>query len=95
MMYPIVLKNEPKKDLVEFLEKYGIETRDMLPLINQPIYKKMFNIQIGQYPVADWINSNGFYIGCHQDLSQDDLDHVIRVIGSYLMAHPLDEELII
>src|SRR3989344_6339619 len=31
MMFPIVLKNAPKEELVNFLENNGIETRDMLP----------------------------------------------------------------
>lgn len=83
MMYPIVIKNEPKKELVQFLEKHGIETRDMLPLINQPVYKKLFNIVQGQYPVADWINNNGFYVGCHQNLGQEDLDHIATVMKLY------------
>ena len=85
MMYPIVLKNEPKKDLVEFLEKYGIETRDMLPLICQPIYKEMFKIKLGDYPVSDWVNSNGFYIASHQDLTKQDLDHMVNVITQYFV----------
>lgn len=89
MMYPIVLRNESKVALVQFLERHGIETRDMLPLINQPIYKKMFGIKPGDYPVADWINSNGFYVGCHQDLTQDDLDHIINVMSTYLKEHPV------
>ena len=38
MMFPIVLKNEKKANLVNYLEENGIETRDMLPLINQPFY---------------------------------------------------------
>lgn len=86
MMYPIVLHNETKTSLVNYLEKYGIETRDMLPLINQPIYKKMFGIKEGDYPVADWINKNGFYVGCHQDLTQEDLNHIINVIHSYFVS---------
>lgn len=83
MMYPIVLKYESKTDFVNYLEKYGIETRDMLPLINQPIYQERFNIKPGDYPVADWINANGFYIGCHQDLTQEDLDYMIQIASAY------------
>lgn len=88
MMYPIVLKYQNKKNIVQFLEKYGIETRDMLPLICQPIYKKVFNITLGQYPIADWINQNGFYVGCHQELSTNDLDHIIHVIEEYFNQNP-------
>ena len=83
MMFPMVLKNQTKVNLVNYLEKHGIETRDMLPLINQPIYQKLFKINVKDYPVADWINTNGFYIGCHQDLTVPDLDYVVRVLKSY------------
>jgi len=83
MMYPIVLLNEPKTNLVNYLENNGIETRDMLPLINQPVYKKLFNINQADYPVSSWIIKNGFYIGCHQDLTQDNLDYIIANIQSY------------
>ncbi len=83
MMFPIVLFNEPKKNLVHYLEDNGIETRNMLPLINQPIYKKMFNIKEEDYPVAKWINDNGFYVGCHQDLTIQDLDLIIQTIDNY------------
>lgn len=84
MMFPIVLRNESKVKLVHYLENNGIETRDMLPLINQPIYQKLFNIRPEwDYPVAHWINTNGFYLGCHQDLYIEDLDHIIDTIKSY------------
>ncbi len=77
MMYPIVLRGKKKEKLVNHLENSGIETRDMLPLISQPIYRKLFSIDEKDYPVADWINSNGFYIGCHQDVSKDDISYII------------------
>jgi len=83
MMYPIVLRHEHKRKMVYFLEKHGIETRDMLPLIYQPIYQKIFHITQGQYPVADWIDSNGFYVGCHQELTLQDLDHIVVTIEAY------------
>lgn len=30
---------------------------------SQPIYQEMFKIDVNDYPVANWINNNGFYIG--------------------------------
>jgi perosamine synthetase len=83
MMFPIVLLNETKTKLVNYLEEHGVETREMLPLINQPIYKKLFNLNPKDYPVADWVNNNGFYVGCHQDLTPEDLDYVIALIKNY------------
>lgn len=81
MMYPLVLRGESKHDLVNFLEQRGVETRDMLPLVNQPVYSKM--VSEDAFPVAKWINSNGFYIGCHQDLSAVDLDYMVELFERY------------
>lgn len=53
MMYPIVLRDEAKADFVNYLEQHGVETREMMPLINQPIYKQLFAICDQEYPVAN------------------------------------------
>lgn len=84
MMYPIVLKKEHKKDLVNFLEERNIETREMVPLINQPIYKKMFGSNLeSRYPVAKWINESGFYIGSHPYLSTREVKYIVDTIHQY------------
>lgn len=80
MMYPIVLKKEKKARLVNFLEENGVETRDMLPLTNQPVYKRILGVKEEDYPIAKWINENGFYVGCHQDLGPEELDHIAKTI---------------
>ncbi|MCX6707120.1 MAG: DegT/DnrJ/EryC1/StrS family aminotransferase [Candidatus Woesearchaeota archaeon] len=84
MLFPIVLKYEQKEELVNFLENKGIETRDMMPITNQPVYKRLFSIKEDDSPVAKWINKNGFYIGCHQDLTKEDLDYIIKVFHSFV-----------
>ena len=78
MMYPIVLKQGNKKDLMFFLEENLIETRDMMPLLNQPVYRELFGNIEDKYPVAKRINNNGFYIGCHQYLKKHELDYMIK-----------------
>lgn len=83
MMFPIVLRHEPKLNLVNFLEHHGVETREMLPLINQPIYQQLFALKAADYPVADWINRNGFYVGCHHNLSTEDLDRMAALFLRY------------
>ena len=83
MMYPIVIKEESKKGLVNFLEKNGVETRDMLPLTNQPVYKDLLGWNEEEYPVAKWINENGFYIGCHQNLIPLELDYITDLFDKY------------
>ena len=78
--FPIVIKKEEisRDKLILFLEKNGIETRYMMPLLNQPIYKEIFGINLeSHYPVARYINNHGFYIGCFPELTKDDLDYII------------------
>ncbi len=92
MMFPLVLRNEPKEELVNFLEQNGVETRDMLPLTNQPVYHRLFGWREEDYPVAHWINQNGFYIGCHQELSEFDLDYMAELFERYFRQQPAREE---
>lgn len=84
MMYPIVLREEEKGPLVNHLEARGIETREMLPLTNQPAYQSWCNER--DYPVAQWVNRSGFYIGCHQDLTQVDIDRVGAAFDEFFGA---------
>ncbi len=84
MMYPIVVREGVDRDeLVLFLEKQGIETRYLLPLINQPVYERMWGHIEDRYPVAKWINRNGFYIGCHPELTKDDVGYIGEVFGRF------------
>ena len=82
MMYPIlVAPNVNKWEVMAYLEAHEIETREMLPLTNQPVYEGLFDQ--ADYPVADFVNRHGFYIGCHQDLAQDDLSRIVEVLRGY------------
>ncbi|MBP2654164.1 MAG: hypothetical protein H6Q73_1733 [Firmicutes bacterium] len=87
MMYPIVVKNTAsftRKEFTEHLEKNNIESRPMLPLLNQPIYVKLFGNIERDYPAAHWINDNGFYIGCHHGLDEEDLERIIECIEGFI-----------
>lgn len=84
MVFPIVLRHGSKTKLVQYLEGKGIETRDMLPLINQPFYKTIFpHLSEADFPVARWTNESGFYIGCYPELSQAEQEYVVTTIQSY------------
>ncbi len=80
MMFPILIKDTSlfdRNEIVRYLEKNNIETRPMLPLLNQPIYKQIFGDIEDEYPVAKSINTNGFYIGCHHGLEERDLNEML------------------
>ncbi len=77
MLFGILNKSGSKTELVDFLEDNGIETRELLPLLNQPVYKKIFGNIESKYPVAKKINRSGFYIGCHPYITDRQITHVI------------------
>ncbi len=78
MLFGIVYKQGDKTDLINFLEDNGIETRDLLPLINQPVYVKLFGNLEDKYPVSRTLIRSGFYIGCHQYITNKQIDYVIN-----------------
>jgi dTDP-4-amino-4,6-dideoxygalactose transaminase len=83
MLFPLVVRQGEKRSLVNYLENRGIETRDLMPLLNQPIYTKLFGDLESHYPVAASLNQSGFYIGCHQYMSDRDVDYIIKVFHTF------------
>jgi CDP-6-deoxy-D-xylo-4-hexulose-3-dehydrase len=44
----------------------------------QPAYAQY--AQAGAWPVAERVGANGFYVGCHQYLTDDDIDEMAKTI---------------
>lgn len=85
MFYPIVLRDPSvsRDDLILYLEQHGVETRYLLPLINQPAYRERFGDLDAEYPVAAWLNANAFYVGCHPQISDADADRIIETFHGF------------
>jgi len=85
MMLPIRSPHGEKWELIHFLEKNGIETREILPLYT-PITEKYFGTKINfrtNFPMSWEILERGFYIGCHSFLTKEDLNYIIRIFGEW------------
>ena len=88
MMYPIVCRTPELRDrLVIALERGGVETRFLLPILGQPCYRGRLEFPEGTFPVAEKTLAHGFYIGSHQGMTDDDVATVARI-----MRPILDEE---
>jgi dTDP-4-amino-4,6-dideoxygalactose transaminase len=86
MLFPIVVKDGSKQELVNFLEVNLIETRDLFPLLNQPVYRRIFGKLEKQFPVSQALARNGFYIGCHQYLSMDEKEYIVTKFQEYFIG---------
>jgi CDP-6-deoxy-D-xylo-4-hexulose-3-dehydrase len=89
LAYPMVIKDFERisrKKLRLELEKRQIETRPLFGCIptQQPAYAYLSERYRGKLPNAEFLGSHGFYIGCHQYLSYEQLDHVIKSFGEIL-----------
>lgn len=82
MMFPIVIKDDSidRDVFCLYLERKGIETRPLMPLLTQPVYVNMWGRISRNFPVAHRAQTKGFYVGCHQQLTDVDLDFMSRTI---------------
>lgn len=85
MLYPIVLIDDriEKEDLLLFLEENEVETRLFMPLLSQPIYKKIFGEIENNYPIAKKLTERGFIIGSHPYLSDQDIKYVQKLFHTF------------
>lgn len=87
--YPIVIKKPEtisRKKLRETLEKKGVETRPLYGCIptQQPAYSYLKKKYQGKLPNAEYVGTNGFYVGCHQYLTEDDLEFIVKTFEETL-----------
>ena len=87
--YPLVIR-DPKRlnreRLQIALEREGVETRPLFGCVplHQPAYAHLKKQYVGKLPNAEYIGANGFYIGCHQYLTREDLEHVSAAFDKVL-----------
>jgi len=93
MLYGLVMRHENKRRMVNFLENLNIETRELLPLINQPIYRRLYGELEEHYPVAKKLDQSGFYIGCHYYMSDEEVEFVVQAFHEFF-ANEYSSELV-
>lgn len=89
LAYPLILKNSKKISRLSLrreLEKRGIETRPLFGCIptQQPAYSYLKKQYEGKLPTAEYIGANGFYIGCHQYISEEDIEYIGKTFEEIL-----------
>lgn len=74
-----------RAQLTRHLEEHGIETRTLFA--SMPTQCPGFahlGYRPGQFPVAEYMGLNGIHVGCHQDLSVEDMDYLLEVLDDFV-----------
>ncbi len=79
--------NFTKEDFVVFLEKEGVDSRNLFYSIptQTPSYEFMGH-KLGDFPETEFCSNNGTHIGCHQDIEIPQMDHVITTVAKFLKS---------
>ena len=85
------LKIVDRGKLCNFLNKNGIETRVIVSgnFASQPVVKTFKHSVIGDLSNANKIMTNGFSIGIHQNLSNNQIKYIFNVFKKYLKSEHL------
>lgn len=86
--FPIILRQDApftKKQFTDFLTSRGIDNRNLFYSIPSQC-ECYFGVgwQLGPYNNAEYASNYGTHIGCHQDLSEDQLKYVIDSVKEFL-----------
>lgn len=88
--FHIILKpglNFTKDDFVTYLEKEGVDSRNLFYSIptQTPSYEFM-GYHEGDFPETEYCSNHGTHIGCHQDITLEQCDYVIDVVTQFLKS---------
>jgi CDP-6-deoxy-D-xylo-4-hexulose-3-dehydrase len=86
--FPITVKENPRfrrTDLVAFLEKNLIETRNLFSgnLLRHPAYADIRHRVVGDLTNSDLVTSNTFFIGVYPGLDPAHLDYVLEKFDAF------------
>ena len=88
MMYPMVCNDSvDRESLLMHLENNGVETRYLFPLLDQPVYQKLFPSEAEKFPVAQRLAKQGFFIGMHQGFTSGDMRYIAETIHAYFLGY--------
>lgn len=85
---PFLLKHKgDKENLQKYLTKRGVESRPIITgnLLKQP-FLKSFSAS-GKFPNANFIHTNGFYIGNNQFVDKQRLDYLKNVLDEFFQGY--------
>jgi CDP-6-deoxy-D-xylo-4-hexulose-3-dehydrase len=77
-------------ELLRVLEEANIQTRVTMAgnILRHPIYKNAFPEEAARpFPVSDQVMREGFLVGCHHGMNDEDVDRVSAVLIDFAKKH--------
>jgi dTDP-4-amino-4,6-dideoxygalactose transaminase len=88
--FSIILKpgvNFTKDEFVTFLEKEGVDSRNLFYSIpTQTASYQFMGYRKGDFPESEYCSDQGTHIGCHQDVGEAQMDYVVQVVEKFLKS---------
>ncbi|MDD3375034.1 MAG: DegT/DnrJ/EryC1/StrS family aminotransferase [Candidatus Omnitrophica bacterium] len=88
--FPIIVKKDApftRNELVDYLDKNGIDTRDLFSSMpTQCAGFKYLGHRLGEFPVSEFMGTNGLHIGVHQDIGAQQIDYVFETVGDFIKS---------
>lgn len=93
LAFPLTVREDApfnRYGLLKALEDNGIQTRVLFSgnILRHPAYNKRKRKVIGKLRSADYIMANGFLIGCHQGMTDSDVNYITKVAEDFLCELP-------
>ncbi len=77
--------NFTKDEFVTFLEKEGVDSRNLFYSIpTQTDSYAFMGHKPGDFPETEFCSDNGTHIGCHQDVGIEQMDYVVATVDKFL-----------
>lgn len=89
LAYPLLIQQGSRvkrKAIRAFLEENGVESRPLFGCIptQQPAYDFLKEHYKGRLPNAEYAGENGFYIGCHQYMTEEDIEYIGALFDRFM-----------
>lgn len=89
---PVLVKPDApfsRKELTDYLEKEGVETRPIVAgnIARHPAAKLFKEFGEGQFPLADVVHRDGFYVGLSPLQSDEAMDRLLECLSCFLRKY--------
>jgi dTDP-4-amino-4,6-dideoxygalactose transaminase len=86
--FPFIIEDQARftrNQLVQHLEKNGIDTRNLFSSIpTQCPGFGFLNHRIGDFPNSEYVGNHGIHIGVHQDLGKRECDYFLNTVEQFV-----------